>query len=53
VCATRRGGHLRERNAPIHDAQACEHASDKVSVSVEPYVAIGESAAARIICHTS
>jgi xanthine/CO dehydrogenase XdhC/CoxF family maturation factor len=50
VCAARRGGFLRERNASIHDEHSLEPASREVSV--EPYVSIDESAAL-IVCHSS
>jgi xanthine/CO dehydrogenase XdhC/CoxF family maturation factor len=49
VCVARRGGFLRERNAPIHDEHSFETASREVSV--EPYVSIDESAA--LVCHSS
>jgi xanthine dehydrogenase accessory factor len=50
VCAMRRGGFLRERNAPIHYEHDLEHASSEVSI--EPYVPAGESTAL-IVCHSS
>lgn len=50
VSAARRGGSLRERNAPIHDEHGPEPAS--VEVSGEPYLSTGESAAL-IICLSS
>lgn len=51
VCASRMGGFLRERNAPLHDEHSFAPASEEASVG--PYVPTGESAAALIVCHSS
>ncbi|HEV7843025.1 MAG TPA: XdhC family protein [Pyrinomonadaceae bacterium] len=51
VSATRGGGFLRERNAPIHDEHDSEPASGKISI--EPYNPAGESSVPLIICHSS